>query len=191
MEEADPENPFPPLQRLERKYQSALKRNVQNPEEFAVKNWIVQVQGFLINCATYGFTSNYNAIMEGTYGKDIFCGTYGEGLMNLLGDMAYRRVFTTPPIYKMEVAESVIMDFLMDKFVKAVLYYDTDVKLNDIDKRVVSFISENYKSAYHKQAEGKDENEKLYLRLLLVTDYICGMTDSYAKRLYQELNAII
>lgn len=191
LQESEPENPFKPLDKLEHKYESGVKRGVSNPEEYAVKNWIVQVQGFLINCATYGFTSNYNAIMEGTYGKDIFCGTYGEGLMHLLGDMAYRRVFTTPSIYKMEVAESVIMDFLMDKFVKAVLYYDTDVKLNDIDKRVVSFISENYKSAYHKQAEGKDENEKLYLRLLLVTDYICGMTDSYAKRLYQELNAVI
>lgn len=191
LQESEPENPFKPLDKLEHKYESGVNRGVSNPEEYAVKNWIVQVQGFLINCATYGFTSNYNAIMEGTYGKDIFCGTYGEGLMHLLGDMAYRRVFTTPSIYKMEVAESVIMDFLMDKFVKAVLYYDTDVKLNDIDKRVVSFISENYKSAYHKQAEGKDENEKLYLRLLLVTDYICGMTDSYAKRLYQELNAII
>lgn len=33
--------------------------------------------------------------------------------------------------------------------------------------------------------------EKLYLRILLVTDYICGMTDSYAKRLYQELKAMI
>ena len=191
LQESEPDNPFRPLEKLEHKYESGVKRGVSNPEEYAVKNWIVQAQGFLINCATYGFTSNYNAIMEGTYGKDIFCGTYGEGLMHLLGDMAYRRVFTTPSIYKMEVAESVIMDFLMDKFVKAVLYYDTDVKLNDIDKRVVSFISENYKSAYHKQAEGKDENEKLYLRLLLVTDYICGMTDSYAKRLYQELNAVI
>ena len=191
LQESEPDNSFRPLDKLEHKYESGVNRGVSNPEEYAVKNWIVQVQGFLINCATYGFTSNYNAIMEGTYGKDIFCGTYGEGLMNLLGDMAYRRVFTTPSIYKMEVAESVIMDFLMDKFVKAVLYYDTDVKLNDIDKRVVSFISENYKSAYHKQAEGKDENEKLYLRLLLVTDYICGMTDSYAKRLYQELNAVI
>ena len=168
-----------------------MKRGDKNPEEYAVKNWIVQVQGHLINCATFGFTKNYNAIMEGIYGKDIFSGTYGEGLMELLGDMAYRKVFVTPSIYKMEVAESVILNFLMDKFVNAVLYYDTDVKLGDIDKRMVSFISENYKSAYHKQAEGKDEVEKLYLRLLLVTDYICGMTDSYAKRLYQELNAII
>lgn len=29
------------------------------------------------------------------------------------------------------------------------------------------------------------------MRLLLVTDSICGMTDSYAKRLYQELSGIM
>ena len=191
LEEAEPNNTFQPLEKLEHKYQSGVKRGVKNPEEYAVKNWIVQVQGFLINCATYGFTKNYDAIMEGTYGKDIFYGTYGEGLMHLLGDMAYRRVFITPDIYKMEVGESVILNFLMDKFVHAILYYDTEVKLDEIDKRIVSFISENYKSAYHKHAEGKSETEKLYLRLLLVTDYICGMTDSYATRLYQELNVII
>ena len=191
LQEREPENTFKPLEKLEHKYESGIKRGVSNPEEYAVKNWIVQVQGYLINCATYGFTSNYSSIMEGTYGKDIFYGTYAEGLMHLLGDMAYRKVFATPTIYKMEVAESVILDFLMEKFVKAVLYYDTDVNLNEIDKRIVSFISENYKSAYHKQADGKSETEKLYLRLLLVTDYICGLTDSYAKRLYQELNAVI
>ena len=191
LEASEPNNTFKPLERLEHKYQSGIKRGVKNPEEYAVKNWIVGVQGFLINCATYGFTKNYDAIMGGTYGKDIFCGTYGEGLMNLLGDMAYRRVFTTPDIYKMEVGESVILNFLMDKFVNAILYYDTDVELDEIDKRIVSFISENYKSAYHVHAEGKSEAEKLYLRLLLVTDYICGMTDSYATRLYQELNVII
>lgn len=182
---------FHPLERLERKYQSGIKRNVNNPEEYAVKNWIVQLQGFLINCATYGFTSNYEAIMDGTYQYDIFHGTYGEALMRLLGDMAYRRVFATPEIYKMEVAESVIMDFLLTKFVDAVIYYDTEVELGELEKRVITFISENYKSAYLCQAEGKSEVEKLYLRLLLVTDYICGMTDSYAKRLYQELNGII
>lgn len=191
LQERTPGNPFPALEKLERKYQSGVKRGVNHPEEYAVKNWIVQVQGFLINCATYGFTSNYEAIMEGTYGYDIFHGTYGEELMELLGDMAYRRVFTTPDIFKMEVAESVILDFLMTKFVHAIIHYDTGEQLNSIDERMVALISENYKSAYHKQAERKSETEKLYLRLLLVTDYICGMTDSYAKRLYQELKAMI
>lgn len=191
IQEKNSDNPFPAMDKLERKYQSGVRRNVKNPEEYAIKNWIVQVQGYLISCATYGFTSNYDAIMEGSYPYDIFRGTYGEELMDLLGDMAYRRVFTTPDIFKMEVAESVILDFLMNKFVNAVIYYDTDVEMNKIEKRLVSFISENYKTAYHNQAKEKSEAEKLYLRLLLVTDYICGMTDSYAKRLYQELNAII
>lgn len=191
LQEKNPEDSFAPLDKLERKYQSGIKRGVKNPEEYAVKNWIVQVQGFLISCATYGFTSNYEAIMEGTYKYDIFHGTYAEDLMHLLGDLAYREVFVTPDIYKMEVAESVILDFLMAKLVNAVIYYDTDMKLSEIDKRMLSFVSENYKSAYHYQAEGKSEEEKLYLRLLLVTDYICGMTDSYAKRLYQELNGIV
>ena len=191
LQKLEPNNPFNALEKLERKYQSGIKRGVENPEEYAVKNWIVQVQGFLINCATYGFTSNYEAIMAGSYGKDIFYGTYGERLIHLLGDMAHRRVFSTPAIHKMEMTEAVILNFLMNKFIKAIIYYDTDVQLGEIDKRLVSFISNNYKSAYHTQAEGKTEEEKLYLRLLLVTDSICGMTDSYAKRLYQEMNAII
>ena len=182
---------FHALEKLEAKYESGQRRKVENPEEYAVKNWIVQMQGFLINCATYGFTSNYEKIMDGEYGYDLFHGTYGEKLMNLLGDIAYRRVFSTSVIYKMEMAESVMLDFLLDKFVKAVIDYDTNEELSEIDKRIVSFISENYKSAYHCHAKGKSEQEKLYLRLLLVTDYICGMTDSYAKRLYQEMNAII
>ena len=38
--------------------------------------------------------------------------------------------------------------------------------------------------------EDKSEKEKLYLRLMLVTDYITGMTDTFAKDLYQELNGI-
>ena len=186
-----PESPFKPLEKLRQLHDRGTKKGVSNPESYAVKNWIISAQGFLISCATFGFTSNYDSIMEGTFGHDLFHETYGEKLMDLLGDMAYRRVFSSMEIYKMEVAESAILDNLMDKLVRAVLYYDTDVRQDTIDKRVVSFISDNYKNAYKLQAEGKSEAEKLYLRLLLVTDYVCGMTDSYAKRLYQEMNGII
>ena len=31
--------------------------------------------------------------MDGSFGKDLFYGTFGEALMDLLGDMASRRVF--------------------------------------------------------------------------------------------------
>lgn len=185
------DSPFKPWEKLNHFYERGIEKEISHPEEYAVKNWIVSVQGFLINCATFGFTSNYDSIMEGTYHHDLFHGTYGEPLMNLLGDMADRRVFSSMAIYKMEVAESVILNDIMNKLARAVLYYDTGVEQDTIDRRVISFISDNYKNAYRLQAQGRDESEKLYLRLLLMTDYLCGMTDSYAKRLYQEMNGII
>ena len=183
---------FDALEQLEKLYQRGKERNEKKPEEYAVKNWIIRVQGFLISCATFGFTSHYDEIMAGEYGHDLFFGTFAEPLMDLLGSMAYRCVFSSPQIYKMEVTESVILNFLMDKFAGAVMKFDNPDETPDvIDLRVISFISDNYKSAYHFHSQNRTDVEKLYLRLLLVTDYICGMTDSYAKRLYQELNGIL
>lgn len=183
---------FMPADKLKELYLRGKERHVSDPEEYAIKNWIVRVQGFLISCATYGFTSNYKAIMNGEYKHDLFYRTFAEKLMDLLGDLAYREVFTSEPIYRMEVAEATMLNFLLDKFMTAIVKYDDPTEtLDSIDERMISFISSNYKRAYHHHAAGKSEPEKLYLRLLLVTDYVCGMTDSYARRLYQELNGMI
>lgn len=185
-------NTFNPARLLDELYLRGKDKHVEDPEEYAIKNWIVRVQGFLINCATYGFTSNYNEIMAGEYEHDLFYHTFAEKLMDMLGDLAFREVFTSDTIYRMEVAEATMLDYLMDRFVSAVIKYDDkEEKMGTLDIRMVSFISSNYKNAYHFQAQGKSDEERLYLRLLLVTDYICGMTDSYAKRLYQELKAIL
>ena len=60
---ADPEekdqNWFCPADRLVELYDRAKKNGVDDPGDYAVKNWIVKAQGFLIGCATSGFTSHY------------------------------------------------------------------------------------------------------------------------------------
>ena len=68
--------------------------------------------------------------------------------------------------------------------------YDTDLPMTQVQKKLVSLISDNYKMIYSMCARDRDDAERLYLRLLLVTDYICGMTDTFAKDMYQELNGI-
>ena len=82
--------------------------------------------------------------------------------MNLLGDLAYRKVFSSRQIYKMELAEYTILDFLMNRLVSSVLYYNTDSEQDSLDSRMVSFISDNYKTAYRLQSQGKSRTEKLY-----------------------------
>ena len=72
----------------------------------------------------------------------------------------------------------------------AALVYDTDEPKTQLQAKLMDLVSDTYKYIYHVYSEGKPEGEKVYLRLLLVTDFISGMTDHYAKTLYQELNGI-
>ncbi|MCD8153976.1 MAG: deoxyguanosinetriphosphate triphosphohydrolase [Clostridiales bacterium] len=181
-----------PVAILDHQYENALRRGVENPRLYAVQNFVVRLQSVLIFSATEGFTSNYEAIMEGAYPYELFHGTDGEWIRDALCDIAYRYAFISRPILQMEVCGGTILDFLLDRFVPAAIYYDTEVPLRTTDKKRMALISDNYRHIYHIYSERTDsEAEKLYLRLLLVTDYISGMTDSYAKDLYQKLNGIV
>lgn len=178
---------------LRHKYERAQQRNLQQAQMNAVQNWCIYVQGWMINDATDCFVENYDSIMEGSFGsrgEDLFYGTSGAYMMKALGDIAFRYAFQSRPILKLEIAAQSIFDFLLESFVDGAVYYDTDRELTAVQEKMMALVSDNYKAVYHHFAAGKGEAEKLYLRLLLVTDTVCGMTDSYAKRLYQELKGI-
>ena len=175
---------------LEDKYRRAVEKGYDRPDLYAVQNWIISAQGQMISAVTECFAGNYGEIMDGSYTRDLFWGTGIQLLMEALGDIAFRYDFNTRPILMLEIAAQRIFDFLLERFVDAVLPYDTDLPMSQVQKKLVSLISDNYKMIYSICAQGKDEAERLYLRLLLVTDYICGMTDSFAKDMYQELNGI-
>ena len=145
---------------------------------------------------------NYTSIMNGEMKTDIFKDTEIEEIVKELKKLATKKVFNSKAIIKMEIAANNILSFFLENFMNAFLYYDTDLseeKMTGIDQKFIDIISDNYLHIYKhysKQYENNEPNKflvfqyKLYLRLLLVTDYICGMTDSYAKTLYQELVGI-
>ncbi len=182
------------IDKLDKYYLRARENNYEPAGNYAVSNWIVSVQGILINAVTDAFVENYKDIMEGRGRSDLISLSRGRLIVDALSDIAYRYVFISKEILKIEVAASAIFDFLLDKFTDAFLYYDTPYWKDEktaIRDKLVMLMSDNYLRIYKKYSDGKDETEKLYLRLLMVTDYICGMTDSFAKRTYQELNGIL
>ncbi|MCI8429615.1 MAG: deoxyguanosinetriphosphate triphosphohydrolase [Lachnospiraceae bacterium] len=175
---------------LEYRCKRAYEKGMDHPHSNAVQNWLVQVQGEMIHSATEGFMSHYEELMAGQYKKDLFYGISGTLLLEALGDIAYRYAFISTPILKLEIGAGAVFDFLLGKFTDAAILYDSGEPMTAVQKKLMSMISDNYRAVYHIHAEGKDETERLYLRLLLVTDEVCGMTDSYAKTLYQELSGI-
>lgn len=170
---------------------------VKDAEMYAVQNWLQYIKGWLIWCAAYSFSINYTTIMKGEYHKELLEDTYHEKTLEILKETAKDYAFTHTSIMKLEISAHKLLNSLLDKFVPAIIYFDckgTDFKQQKIDKKVTSLLSSNHVANYRKEAsklEGEyKERDALYLRLLLVTDFLSGMTDTYAKTLYHELDAI-
>lgn len=178
------------VENLEYRCKKARERKLSSPELNAVQNWIIYLQGQLISGATAGFVKHYPQIMAGVCKGELFEGTFCQPVVEALGEIAFDYAFQTEPILRLEIAAETIFNFLLDRFIPAAISYDTQQPSNTVQQKLMALISDNYKGIYHIYAKDRSEQEKLYLRLLLVTDFICGMTDSYAKSLYQELNGI-
>lgn len=166
-------------------------RSIEN-DLVAFQKWMVYVRKWLMYVTAYRFSYCYDNIMAGTYKTDMFAGTNCQETIKILKGAMKEFVYDDKEILKLELAAKKILSGLLDDLIYAVLYWDAETdeyKMSKADKKYVNIISANYKEDYLHAKTG-DDAEDLYLRFLMVTDFISGMTDSYAKNLYQELNGI-
>ncbi len=171
-------------------YEKAVEKNMPDPERNAVQNWAISMQSALIYAASDAFVMNYDAVMCGEMRRELLAASAAAELADALSDIAFRYAFQSKEILKIELSVSTMMDFLMEKLSGAALSWGTE-KEKMTDKKLISVISENYVKICKMQCEGADEAHEAYYRLMLVTDYVCGMTDNFARQLYRELVGII
>lgn len=156
--------------------------------------WVKYARGWLMYGAAFGFVHNYTSIMTGEYPHDLFFNTFHEYSIKALKNAMVQFAFHSDSIVKLELSAQTMITFLLDKFVPAVLYFEEDKekgKQSAADRKYTDLISENHKNDYRGCKQMCKDGYNLYLRFLMVTDYISGMTDSFAKNLYQELNGIL
>lgn len=176
--------------RLSDLYDMARLSGTFNPEEYAIRAWLREMQDVLIVSATDGFISHYRAIMSGSWHGELISSRQGAVLLQNLKQIAYDYAFTSASIYRSEIAAHTMLTALTGSLVKAALMYDRGMYPGLLEEKYLSLIPENYKQVYLKEAASAPEDRKTYLRILLATDTISGMTDSYAKDLYSELTGI-
>jgi dGTPase len=159
------------------------------------QKWMELVRKWLMFVVAYRFSKSYNDILNGTYKYDMFYDTNHQFTIKILKGAMSEFVFDNKEILKLELAAKKIIGSLLKDFIYSVIYFeeessgDNKYKPSKADKKLISIISTNYKNDYLR-AKIKNDDENLYLRFMMVTDYISGMTDSFAKNLYQELNGI-
>lgn len=190
---------------------SELINNGQNPEvrkentqeDFAIfEQWLSDRRNYLIFHVAKSFVDHYEEIMAGEYQNDLFAGTEEEKSVAIMKSMMNQYVYDSSELIDMEISAKQILEQLLEKFVSAILYYDeTSVdgrKMSLVDDRFIHKIPDNLLYDYqmtknelentYAENEERLEAEKLYHRLLIVTDYISGMTDRYAANLYKIVN---
>jgi len=158
----------------------------------AFQNWMDYARGWFMYCVAYSFDSHYEQIMRGKFNRELLEGTFHEKSMEILKDAMKEYVYGNSEIVKLELAARKIIFSLLDDFARAVVYWEAEEKgkyeLSKAERKLCGLLPDNLKEDY-KKAKTDEEAYNLYLRFMMVNDFISGMTDSYAKNLYQELNA--
>jgi len=159
-------------------------------EIFSINQFFVDLRTMLIDAATESFVMHYEKIMNGEYQQDLLTDSSAHELYTHLRKISENKIYDHKSILRLEIAGYSTLTYLLENFVPPLVAYDTNRRLDYVDLKRIGIISESQKRSYHYFAEGKSEVEKLYLRLLLATDFISGMTDSYAHQLYRDMGGI-
>ncbi len=168
---------------------SAQNRGLPLAEKKAVQRWVVNLQSTLIYAVSDAFSENYDAIMNGTFTRELLAASPVQVLADALSDIAYRYAFQSPGVLKTELSACAMMNLLLDSITGAALRFGTDEQ-RITDSNLMSLLPEEFLMVCRKSCEGKSNAEQAYLRLLLATDCVCSMTDGYARELFRTLSGI-
>ena len=178
--------------RLSDIYDMARLSGASGPEEYAVRSWLREMQDVLIVAATDGFVRHYGEIMAGTWPSDIVSQGQTGKLLAILKEIAYDYAFTSASIFRTEIAAHRVLSYLLDILVPSALLFEQEDGAYPglMEEKYLSLIPENYAHVCRRMSDGEDLRGRLYARLLMATDTVSGMTDSFAKDLYSELTGL-
>lgn len=135
------------------------------------------------------FQSQYDAIMHGKYQGALLHDSAAKELSDCLRDLGKTRVYPTRSTLTLELMGRNVIGDLMDVFWEGAeaLPKDKAPKTATFAGKAAALFSPNYRKVFQHFVNARRDLPEQYHRFQLVTDYICGMTDSFAKRLHGEL----
>ncbi len=132
----------------------------------------------------------YDAIMAGQYSRELVKDCEAWTLVKKLKDVGKTQVYCTPSNLKLELMGRHVICDLMDVFWEGAKVLPINGKLpttKTFPGKVCALLSDNYRRVFCHSVETMRDLPQQYHRFQLVTDYVCGMTDTFAKRLHTEL----
>jgi len=176
---------------LEKYRNEAVKNQVPDKSLIDVQNFKVRVQGIIFVEVVEAFKKNYEQIINCSFEGELIYESEAKDLAKYLKELARREVFSNKEVLTLELVGDKVITDLLNLFVSAVTNVEKDVKTKSKDEKLIHLISKNFRHIQKIDENGQPtvdfKDLSLYNRLMLVTDFISGMTDGYAVNLHQEL----
>lgn len=166
---------------------------IEKDKTKVMSQWGTYLRKWLMYVACWRFSRSYDSILQGDFEYDMFYDNNHSLTVRLLKKAMSEFVFDCRVITEPEISAQIILDFLLDRFVPAVVRFDNYGEMTTQDKKIITLVSSNYIDDYFKAKEADgvtNEAELLYRRILIATDFISGMTDGYAKMLYKRMSGL-
>ncbi len=136
----------------------------------------------MVETIVEAFKNNYNGLMDGTFDKELTACISLSKEFAAFKDLAKCKVYTARPVVEIEACGFEVISGLLDLFHNAIY-----IKANNLEKGKVRA------RTLLGLMPGIDRdltNLSSYERTLLATDFVSGMTDSFAVELYQRVRGI-
>lgn len=159
------------------------------PDDVKASAFRTTVIRLSVDSVAEAFKAKYDEIMNGTYRGELVKDGRRATLVKRLKEVGRQRIYCTPPTLKLELMGKRIIRDLMDIFwegAEALPLGESPIT-KDFPGKAGALLSENYRRVFQHFAGKKDSLPESYYRFQLLTDYVCGMTDSFAKRMHSEL----
>ncbi len=163
-----------------------------------IDNYIMQrlrifIKGNMISKVMDSFARNYPAIMNGSYENELLNDSEAMVAVNIIREQIEKKhIYYCKEIVNSKIKSYKILSYLLDTFVLCVFNAENNGNKDDRDSLTYNLLSDNYRFICDKANIGLNiaSGDYIYNKLLLVTDFVSGMTDTYAKDMYELLVSI-
>ncbi|WP_434385290.1 dGTP triphosphohydrolase [Melittangium boletus] len=132
------------------------------------------------------FDSHYDALMNGSYRGELIADSTANALIQACKEVGRKHVYSSAQTLRLELLGRRVIHDLMDLFWEGVALHDGVTPGPGFAGKIYNLLSRNYRAVFE-QACKQSPLPRSYHRFQLVTDYVCGMTDTFACKLHSEL----
>lgn len=142
--------------------------------------------GILVPLVVESFKTKYDEIMAGEYHGELIKDSSAKSLVKACKTIGKKHIYCSHETTRLEVMGREIIHDLMDLFWEGATHTKEHRDGKDFPFKIFSLMSENYRTVFQ-EALKRGNLPTQYCQMQLVTDYICGMTDTFARTLHQQL----